>query len=300
MDGLTIFFLFILFVFFILAIIVMILVISLANFYSTTTQQLTNVNSVTYSAINYPLSVPNTDYTIDTARFCVACSMSSTNSYNNANILLPSYLSSKGISQGLLLTPVQAGVIPFEAVFAYPDYPGDTLSIEPLGPWEYNTFMNVGNIHSGISKLASLAYNDVPTNIGGKNNILFTGHGVGAAVAYVCATSLKKTNPSLNIFAYTSALPLIGDKEWMDNSQLPHNAVLNNEVDNVCRLVLPAMDNVTQTYAAYVEKLEKEVTFIYNTGNVNNNHNLLTYEFILNTSMSRPFNSVWTLVTPVF
>lgn len=309
MTGLEVFFLLLFLIFLILFFVFLFLYIARNNNILPDTQTLTSFKPVSYSSIVYPSSVPSTSYDISTARLCIASCMSANNGNLNANTFLPANnLSGKFVNQGLLITPVRTGYMPFEAIFAYPDQTvnsNNTLSLNQDAPWMYMTFQNVGNIHQGIGTVSNVAYTDVLNNISGKNNILFTGHGVGAGIAYTCAVALKKKNPSLNIFAYTSSEPLIGDIEWKNNSKLVTHATLENEVDNFPSLVLPGMQNTSfaskNTYAAYVRDVGNRVKFTYNTGSVANNHNLITYAYVLfPDTISKPFTNIWEIQYPVF
>jgi len=94
----------------------------------------------------------------------------------------------------------------------------------------YNIYLN-SNIHRGFSNIFYKFKDEfdllINININDINEIVFSGHSLGGAVAKIFALYCK-LHYNFNVFCYTFACPLIGDESF--------SKILNNNLNNIFTL----------------------------------------------------------------
>ncbi|AYV85116.1 MAG: lipase family protein [Satyrvirus sp.] len=251
-----------------------------------------NTIETTFSSIQYPANMPNltNDYNIELSRLGISCVMSAVNYHQKVNIQLPTYLKmvqSLPNDYGIVLQPsVQSNfndIVAFRGTLSHQDIVSD---IE----WPQIEYYGLGKVHQGFANIASLVYPALNFPTG--STVLITGHSLGASVAEIVATRLAKEK-NIKVELYISARPRTGDLTWNNSVEKYVNRyILINQSDDIPQLPLPTMVKGKTGYGFVSPPLCKTINFSFQTGNVGDNHNPITYHYALYGG-TKPFNSMW-------
>ena len=280
-----------------LAIVVVVIIstVRLGGFIGTIVDAQTNPG-ITFTVIPYPESVPPIPapqtYDKTLAQLGLSTVMSNSNLDKNVDPLFPDYLKliqTLPYNQGIVVQPKSQNgfthILTFKEIIGLRDIVDD-LKFSQV------PYHGLGKVNAGFASVANQIYPLLKFSAGAR--ILVTGHSLGAAVGELIAARLIKEQ-NLSVVVYISGRPRVGDLDWETNANkyLINRWILINTADDIPQLPLNTMRSRNGTGYGYVSSSrDRTVIFDYQTGNVSNNHSLLTYQYALN-PIEPPFPTLW-------
>lgn len=250
-----------------------------------------NTIDTSFNSIRYPREMPSVtgdQYDINLSRLGTSSVMSTINAKQGVDPRLPAYLTIvKPLPNyyGVIMKPTSGFdyIISFRGTLSHQDVVSDLK-------WVQIEYFGLGKVHKGFAEIASEVYPfiDIPAN----SNVLITGHSLGASVAEIVATRIAKEK-KVNVNLYITARPLTGDLTWENNvDKYTNRYIVINKSDDIPQLPLPTMVKDKVGYGYIPAPMNRTIFFDFQTGNIGNNHNPLSYHFALYGG-TKPFQDMW-------
>ena len=248
--------------------------------------------TTSFSSIEYPSSIPNAqdEFDINLSRLGISTVMSAINFHQKVNPLLPPYLKiAHALPQnyGIVLVPTIPSdfsyIIAFRGTLSHADVVSDLK-------WPQVEYYGLGKVHEGFAQIASVVYPYL--NLPNNSTVLITGHSLGASVAEIVATRAA-VEKKLKVKLYISARPRTGNLTWDNNvKRYTDRYILLNQSDDIPQLPLPTMVKGGVGYGYISPPVYRSIYFNFQSGNIGNNHDPLTYHYALYGGQM-PFYAMW-------